>query len=275
MTGQHAKTDGHGNVIVQIIGDGNRVEPGYPHLTLTGHRLRTPRPEHELDWLIPYYRAVPLVGREPELAALTAWREADRPLSVRVLTGRGGSGKTRLALALVDAARADGWHAGFVSGEELIRFRAQQNLADWGWQRPTLIVFDYAATHAAALRGWLAELAVREADAAAPLRLLLLERHAEPGSGWWQSVFETGGWDAEDVRALLDPPQPLPLTPLADPEQRRAVLVSLLAGLGSCLTVPEPGTNPDFDRRLAAGDWHGDPLYLLMAGLYGAVPTPG
>ncbi len=273
MSEQDAGSDGNGSRVVPIAGqgagDGPRAAAGHPHLTLIAHRPRPPRPDHELDWLLPENRAVPLIGREPELAALRAWRDAGRGISVRVLTGHGGSGKTRLALALVDAARAEGWVAGFVSGEELTRFRVQHNHADWDWQQPTLIVIDHAATCAPALRGWLSTLATHAAGGP-PLRLLLLERHAEPGSGWWQRVFEAGSWTAEAVRELLDPPQPLPLAQLADPGERRAVLSSLLAGLGCAQLVPDAGTKPDFDRRLATGDGHGDPLYLLMAGLYGA-----
>ncbi len=37
---------------------------------------------------------------------------------------------------------------------------------------------------------WFAELAA----GAAPLRILLLERHADPDSGWWQTAFQRG-WE--------------------------------------------------------------------------------
>lgn len=189
---QHATADGRNNVIVQIAGDGNTVVGGLPHLTLVRH-LKSHPPRNEIEWLIPYFRALPLLGRDRDLASLQGWLAGPAPVSVRVLTGGGGAGKTRLALELCDRVRED-WDAGFVEGLELERFQGQQNLADWGWRRPTLVVVDYAAAHAQRLRAWLSELADRDPGAAAPLRLLLLlERHGAPGGGWWQSVFEQGG----------------------------------------------------------------------------------
>jgi hypothetical protein len=71
---------------------------------------------------------------------------------------------------------------------ELRRFRAQ-NLANWGWNAPVLVVVDYAAGDAEPLHDWLVELADNAAlgDAQAgrtrPLRLLLLERQADVSGG--------------------------------------------------------------------------------------------
>ncbi|BDC46003.1 hypothetical protein PTKU15_93000 [Paraburkholderia terrae] len=37
---QEASVTGIGNTVVQIVGDGNRVTAGYPHLTLTRYLAR-------------------------------------------------------------------------------------------------------------------------------------------------------------------------------------------------------------------------------------------
>ena len=59
--------------------------------------------------LDPALGVVPFVGREEELAALEDWcTDGDIGL-VRLVTGGGGSGKTRLALELVRRMNGRGW----------------------------------------------------------------------------------------------------------------------------------------------------------------------
>ena len=84
-----------------------------------------------------------------------------RRVSIRVLTGRAGSGKTRLALELCDAAVEQDWDAGFVTHRELVRFGASPG-DEWvseqgtvrfeGWERVEVPsgVYDAAriSTHA-------------------------------------------------------------------------------------------------------------------------------
>jgi hypothetical protein len=224
--GQHAETSGQGNVVVQIVGDGSSVVVGYAYLTLTRYLNRRVAPGQgdlggEAALLSPYALSVPLVGREAVLAELWEWMGSGRPVSVRVVTAAAGAGKTRLALEFCDQAVRAGWDAGFLAEGELVRFRAAQNLAAWGWRRPTLIVVDYAASRARDLRGWLVELADHPRQAGKPLRLLLLERHAEPSGGWWREAFGHGGGDSEAVERLLDPASgPYVLPPLVGPRER-------------------------------------------------------
>ena len=143
---QRADIDGQGNVIVQILGNDNRVDLGRAYLRLTRYLTRR-RIDSDADLLSPYARSIP-VGRQQEMTELQTWLGSGRPIAVRVLTGRAGAGKTRLSLELCEQMLAEGWAAGFLESEELRRFQDKQNLADWGWGRPTLIVLDYAAVHA-------------------------------------------------------------------------------------------------------------------------------
>lgn len=268
---QHADAFGRNNVIVQIQGDGNTVDARFPHLTLTRYLNRRrggDGPSGEAaEILSPYALAIPFIGREPVMADLWAWMEKDQPVSVRVLTARGGGGKTRLALELCDKATERDWFAGFVTDRELQRFLAQQNLSTWGWNRPTLIVLDYAASRARLLHEWLVELADNAGDSGHPLRLLLLERHADPSMGWWLEAFGRGGGDADAVRLLLDPAGGPFTLPTVGASERRAIFGAALKQVGSTLQPPE---TPDFERRLAELSWGGEPLFLIMAGLTAA-----
>ncbi|MFZ6760371.1 tetratricopeptide repeat protein [Undibacterium sp. Ji50W] len=257
---QRAINIGNGNSIVQIIGEGN------PHLTLT--RFFGQRTIHkDLDRLSPYTRSTSLIGREAELASLHKFLTGAKPIAARVLIGGGGSGKTRLALHLCDQLSETGWQAGFVKHSELKRFFNQQNLSLWGWGSPTLIVVDYAAEHAALLSEWFDELSDRIEESPHLLRLLLLERHASADSGWWQTVFASGGFGSSSKRALLDPPEPISILPLFAAEDRLTLLRDMLTQMydqNEPLSLPD---TPEFREKLMKLDWGGDPLFLLMASL--------
>jgi hypothetical protein len=64
------------------------------------------------DLLRPRYAVVPFIGRENLLAQLMLWRETDVPLGVAVLTGAGGTGKTRTASEVCVQAQRAGWTVG-------------------------------------------------------------------------------------------------------------------------------------------------------------------
>ena len=275
---QTASTSGNGNVIVQIQGDGNSIVTSLPHLALTRRHGLASRIETdtstgkplEIDVIRPFTRSIDMVGRETELDDLRAWLCTEPPISVRVLTGNSGYGKTRLALELIEEMARQGWCAGFLTRAELKRFREQHDLAGWGWNAPVLAVVDYASASARDLHAWLKELEDNpvwdsaEARNGFPLRLLLMERQAEPGVGWWAEVFGIGN-DAAVLEKLADPAEPVDLRPLDDANQRRAILTKTLARLGSTVTLPEPGDDTDFDCRLAELTWAGVPLLLMLA----------
>jgi tetratricopeptide (TPR) repeat protein len=215
--------DGSGNIIVQAVA--STVTVGVPpQLKLSPrHRRRRP-PKSDIDLLNPFTDGIPFVGREAELARLHDWLVSPQPISARCLIGRAGAGKTRLALQLCERAEAlqPECDAGFVEHRELGRFASLQNLSDWGWQRRTLIVVDYAAGITRWLRPWLEELAQNPGREGVPLRLLLLERFADSGIGWWGELTRTGFGDA-GIPDLFDPPQPEPLPPIGAGERTRLV----------------------------------------------------
>ncbi|HWM92125.1 MAG TPA: tetratricopeptide repeat protein [Thermoanaerobaculia bacterium] len=134
--------------------------------------------------------------------------------------------------------------------------------------RPTLAVVDYAAARLPWLRDWLDDLA-SSPPAGGKLRILLLERYADPKGGWWAEAFQSGGWGDTAVQRKLDPADgPYVLSPLAPVEDRRNILEEVFSKAGSDLRLPEEGRG--FDRDLAKLEWGGEPLFLLMAGLIAA-----
>ena len=234
---QTASTAGNGNFIVQIQGDGNSIVTGLPHLELTRRHGIARRIEvdpstgksRESDVIRPFTHSIELVGRETELDDLRGWLRKESAISVRVLTGSAGYGKTRLALELIEEMAPQGWCAGFLTRAELKRFRVQHDLAGWGWNAPILAVVDYASASARDLHAWLKELedhAVWEdADSRNryPLRLLLLERQAERGNA--PRLRSNGIQCADRFRCGEQPPVTTDQTPLgtasAAPRSRR------------------------------------------------------
>ncbi len=103
MSSQTARAVGDRNIIVQASGSGNTINvAGLPYLTLISPlRNKVRAPVKDLDLLDPGVRAVPLTGRDSDLQSLRDWLEDSRTISVRAVTGAGGSGKTRLALELM------------------------------------------------------------------------------------------------------------------------------------------------------------------------------
>jgi hypothetical protein len=272
---QSANVSGSYNIVVQASGDGITIDISRPQLTLAARYRLARQPNKYLDLLKPFNRAIPMVGRERELQSLEAWRDGEAAISARCLIGGAGSGKTRLALELCVAAERLGWFAGFVDHRELDRFHGQQNLSAWDWPKPTLIVVDYAAAKARILRQWLAELVQRQGNSPNRLRLLLLERHAQRDLGWWPELTTPGNWAQAELGNLFDPPEPIALSNIADVENRRQILKSVVEaasrvkGLGKPLLCPQKGEDPDFDRRLADRALEFAPLHLLMAGILG------
>ncbi|WP_367132209.1 MULTISPECIES: tetratricopeptide repeat protein [Streptomyces] len=152
--------------------------------------------------------AVAFHGRDTELADLQAWCESGPPsISVRVMTGPGGQGKTRLARRLTDTF---GWH-GWVTGHLRSDLTDDPSLdgtppdfTTLNTALPLLLVVDYAETRPRLLRRLITHLYRSHHR----VRLLLLAR----SDGEWR----TGSLQAVPVvRDLLEEAPLTPLAPLA------------------------------------------------------------
>ncbi|MGJ4890352.1 tetratricopeptide repeat protein [Bradyrhizobium sp. HKCCYLRH3099] len=248
-------------------------EAVHPTLRLTRFEARAERARQtDSDAvLLSAYRTdvVQMLGRDAVMADLRAWADSKQDISIRVVTGAGGRGKTRLALELARTLGGQGWLAGFVTDSELDRFRGQARVAEWVWNAPTLVVVDYAAKRAAQLRGWIDDLV--DARSEFPLRLLLLERQAQREIGWLADMVGLGqNESSRAAQSLLDPPEPVELAEIDDTVFRREIFTTVLSRRRKDLPVPLPGADPEFDRLLMQEKWAGNPLFLMMAGLVAA-----
>lgn len=257
------------------IGDNNRIRLA-PASTLYLEPVKRPgelRVTSEIDILDPDFQAVPLLGREQDLWFLRDWLGGGG-IKVTALVGEGGSGKTRLAIELLNWLDST-WQGGFLSQAEAARFPFHQNLATWIWPRNTLVVVDYAAPMRALLNAWLLQLAKSEAKTS--LRILLLERYASTKSGWFHSLTD-GLYSSKEARGLLDPAHPRQIAPIVSLEHQRSVLESALEILSTLKKgraeaanrvlrkLPQLPQANWFAKKLSLPQWS-DPLLLLMAAI--------
>ena len=269
---------GEGAIAAQIVGDNNKltITAGGTRLVLDQKHLhagdRPPKDEREL--LMTEWRATTLVGRRPELDSFKAWRDDPVPVAVRCVTGKAGSGKTRLAIEACEEAEEEEWAAGFVAADELTRFHQAENLARWHSPEPTLVVIDDAAVSVAMIKRWLDVLAQDAPAGAKKLRILLLERHAEPDSdyGWWATLTRIESRDNRTAGDLIGGARPEPLAMLTAPEERQALFAQAMQLAAKVLGKPElappaPGEDPEFERRIADDRLENEPLFLMMAAI--------
>jgi tetratricopeptide (TPR) repeat protein len=139
------------------------------------------------------------------------------------------------------------------------------------WERHTLLVIDYAAQCHEALARWLDRLVGTKLDTR--LRILLLDREAPEGFGWWRELTGSGLNTARERRDLLYVDRPRQLPDLSDLEERRALMAAALQAVRDLRSapaggpqIPPMGADPDFDRTLAQPQF-GNPLALVMAGV--------
>jgi len=137
--------------------------------------------------LDPRRELVGFVGRTGELTGLTAWCEGDDTDRLRLVTGPGGVGKTRLAVELSERMKRRGWACERIAdGQESVAIAALRAVT----RARALLVVDYAETRVG-LRQMLTALA---GDQGAGVRVLLLARDA---GDWWDQLGAGGpaAWD--------------------------------------------------------------------------------
>ena len=183
------------------------------------------------------FAIVPFQGREQEIADLEAWCQDSRPLAVRLYTGAGGMGKTRLMIEMVSRLSRAGWRAGFVAAD------LPEDGAPLAWlmrdASALLLVVDYAETRRRDVRAIIG--AALEAAHGTVVRIVLLARAR---ADWWRDLLAQGG-GVGDV--LAGPATAVhALEPLVMGEAARdAAFRSAASSFASVLRHPAPPGAPE------------------------------
>ena len=219
--------------------------------------LESPPPQSWARLLDPRRELVGFVGRKDELAALVAWCQDEDAARLRLVTGQGGVGKTRLAVELAERMKKHGWTCERVAdgkeGEAITALRAVT-------RGRALLVVDYAETRVG-LKQMLTALAGDQGDG---VRVLLLARSA---GDWWDQlgVGEPAVWDV--VQAAKAAELALPAVVAADLSDAD-VIARAVTSFAQELGLPEKtveiyGGNGTGRRRVL--DLHAAALVAVLA----------
>lgn len=206
-------------------------------------------------------------ARQPDVEDLKEWLDDTKwPISVRLMTGAGGQGKTRLALEVCQQRLALGWCAGFLDSN----LEANRMTASWqalrNLDRSLLIVIDYAETRQLPFLSLLK--AALQNSSNQPVRILLLARD---GGEWWDNL-PSKNTQCEALLSGYATTGPFRLKALYPAEHdRREAYSKALNAFAKALGVNAPDIIPDL-----LGEHFGRPLYIQMGALlafYGEQPT--
>lgn len=203
------------------------------------------------------YEVIPFqeMGRQEELAFLASWCESKDRHSVLLLTGEGGSGKTRFMLEWCHRLRHQGWHAGFLKRNR----EKDQILPLVKGTAPRLVVIDYAETRLGIVEPLLVEMGQAPQGEGPTLRVVLLARRE---ADWWKNLALRSG----DVAELLAHSEQRSLSALASENlaERQQAFQNALEGFaeGFQREIPKPLKVPDL-----SGPRFDQALYLHMAAL--------
>jgi tetratricopeptide (TPR) repeat protein len=199
-----------------------------------------------LSW---HARLAPLVGREKDKETLLRWARQGRNARVRLLSGPGGVGKSRLAAEIAEALRGEGWTAGFIRPNDPVVVPLRAGL---------FLVVDYPEEHPDEVRVLLREVASRELGDV-PVRLLVLSRQG--GDRWLDLVESAHAGELMDAHEIG-------LSGLATAEPEHVFSASL-SRLAEHYQRPMPTISAG-----AVRDWvalnpglHGLPLLLTAAAI--------
>jgi len=201
-------------------------------------------------------RLGPMVGRQTEKAALANWATRGPDVRVRLLTGEGGAGKSRLAAEVADELKVLGWSTGFVDVNDDARELLDRQ------SQPSLLLVDYPEQSSARVAELLQALTRCDAPARA-VRVLLLSRM--PVERWQPLVDDAGAAGICDEQAVE-------VRSLAV-EEMDLLCRAVWARLGTNYGISAPAVDEQRMRgwleQLPA--LHGRPLFVTAAALHAAL----
>ena len=206
------------------------MTPGWPTALAVARYLR------------PEEAVVPFRDRS-ELGELLRWCTSLGPVGVRLVTGDGGAGKTRLALRLGKELGAAGWQQLWVPrGAEDEAIGAVRTLG-----QPCVLIVDYAETRPA-LAGLIDDMASERHSP--KVRLVLLARSA---GEWWQQLLANA---ERQAAALLEVYPPITLGPMNEAGGPQEVFAEALTAFADKLGISRP------EVKLALP--HSNPVVLVV-----------
>lgn len=145
------------------------------------------------------FGVVPYHGRSEEHAEILGWCTSSESISLRLLTGAGGMGKTRMLIELAKDLEDRGWLAGFLTEGEADRAPILAWEALVARDKPLFLVVDYAETRRDLLVPLIRGMLDLENERRLRVRVVLLARAA---FDWWEQLK----WEGDGVGEFLRGP---------------------------------------------------------------------
>ncbi len=192
-------------------------------------------------------------GRNSEIAELFDWCETEPKISIKLVSGVGGAGKSRLAAEFAKRVKKKNWEAGFLD----LKIERGILIGDVG----NLVVIDYPEESIEELQNFVGQI-VAAYDELPRLRILLLSRQP---SDQWISVFSHGKADALFDIADIN------LKGLDGSEGYR-IFSSAQESIATRLeTVPHPVSIQEFSEWFSSSADNQRPLFIVAAAAHSAV----
>lgn len=224
-------------------------------LLLDGRRILPPW-EGPDSWLLrAEYGVAPFhPARMSELDDIDDWATTSDRLAIRLLFGRGGAGKTRLALETVARHRQKGWRAGFLGRHDSGSIRnALSRLFSEG--PSCLLIVDYAETRRDELVPIIEEAAAFKGERC---RILLIARAK---AEWWDLLCRSTARVASVMESLSSSYELGPLP--SDTAIRESLYQQAVEAYGHALS----STVPQSTKIELNDDAYALPLFVHLAAL--------
>ena len=236
---------------ITMVAPKTEEEKALPTLPIPFRKAQSkPRIFDLLDWRIAIAK---MVGRDEEMEALRAWADHDNPISVKIISGPGGAGKSRLAGQFALSLQDEDWSAGFVKldGRDQV-YRQGEN--------GSLLIIDYPEERQKRMDTLFEDLAAL--DGSHKLRILFLTRTSFRE---WQSRMVDHG-----ISSLIDH-EPIRLSPLEaeDAQQIMNAAQEFTAEIED--TLPEPFSEEMAQAWIDKAESNRLPLYLVAIGIFSSM----
>jgi phosphoribosyl-ATP pyrophosphohydrolase len=200
-----------------------------------------------------------LVGRDDAFRLLLDWAQDDpRPIAIRLLSGPGGAGKSRLAAEVAETLRQKAWSTGLIALDTTTILPA----SDCG----VFIAVDYPEANRAAVQALLKGAGQLECTAG-KIRILLVSR--QPMQWWQDDIITARASELCDTQEITLAPLPVDLT--------CALVRQVATSLAELRKMPVPTLDDSVIAAWRAGhpELHGLPLFTTAAAIHAVLdPAP-
>ncbi len=232
-----------------IATKGGEVSSNYHELSVPWRDLTAaPTGLSLLSW---HTRVSEFAGLEKELGLLESWADSSSRISLKFLTGEGGTGKSRLGAEFAEKMRAKGWSAGFISLRKPQSFPINKE--------GVLMIVDYPEEHRDGVAELLKDLAELGNDAR--YRVLFLSR--QDVESWVPFIQNNHAQDMLDA-------DPVEVGRLTGPAAHAMYCSALECMSETLVTNPPPLSEEALSEWLKEAPENHRALFILAAALQSA-----